>query len=53
MGSFLTPVMVRTALDVGLIYAIVALSLFISFSILNICDLSTAAAPWAAPLRQS
>ena len=41
MGSFLTPVMVRTALDVGLIYAIVALSLFISFSILNICDLST------------
>ena len=41
MGSFLTPVMVRTALDVGLIYAIVALSLFISFSIPNICDLST------------
>ena len=41
MGSFLTPVMLRTALEVGLIYAIVALSLFISFSILNICDLST------------
>ena len=33
--------MLRTALEVGLIYAIVALSLFISFSILNICDLST------------
>ena len=41
MESFLTPVMLRTALEVGLIYAIVALSLFISFSILNICDLST------------
>lgn len=31
----------QTALDNGLIYALIALSLFISFSILNICDLST------------
>ncbi|MBO5565407.1 MAG: ABC transporter permease [Lachnospiraceae bacterium] len=31
----------QTALDNGLIYALIALSLFISFTILNICDLST------------
>lgn len=30
-----------TALEVGLVYALVALSLFVSFSILDICDLST------------
>jgi putative ABC transport system permease protein len=39
--GFLTAGIVRTALEVGLIYGLVALSLFISFSILNICDLST------------
>jgi len=32
---------VQTALEVGLIYSLIALSLFLSFSILNICDLST------------
>ena len=31
----------QTALEVGLIYSLIALSLFLSFSILNICDLST------------
>lgn len=31
----------QTALEVGLIYGLVALALFISFSILNIADLST------------
>lgn len=30
-----------SALEFGLIYALIALSLFISFTILNICDLST------------
>lgn len=39
--NFLTPQIVQTALEVGLIYGLVALSLFISFSILDICDLST------------
>ena len=32
--NFLTPQIVQTALEVGLIYGLVALSLFISFSIL-------------------
>ena len=41
MGSFFTlPVMIG-ALELGFIYALVALALFISFSILNIADLST------------
>lgn len=31
----------QTALEVGAIYSLVALALFISFSILNIADLST------------
>ena len=39
--GFLTAGIVRTALEVGLIYSLVALSLFMSFSILNVCDLST------------
>ena len=30
-----------TVVEIGLIYSLIALSLFISFSILNICDLST------------
>lgn len=41
MTGFLTAGIIRTALEVGLIYSLVALSLFISYSILNICDLST------------
>ncbi len=32
---------IQTALDNGLIYGLVALSLFVSFTILDICDLST------------
>ncbi len=38
---FITPAIVQTALEVGLIYALVALSLYLSFTILNLCDLST------------
>ena len=41
MSGFLTVGIIQTALEVGLIYSLIALSLFISFSILNICDLST------------
>lgn len=38
---FLTMTTLQTALAVGAIYSLVALALFISFSILNIADLST------------
>lgn len=38
---FITPEILQTTLEVGLIYSLVALSLFVSFSILDICDLST------------
>lgn len=31
----------QTALELGLIYALVALALFLSYSMLNVCDLST------------
>ena len=41
MNGFLTVGIVQTALEIGLIYSLIALSLFLSFSILNICDLST------------
>ena len=41
MTAFLTAGIIRTALEVGMIYSLVALSLFMSYSILNICDLST------------
>ena len=41
MSGFLTVGIVQTALEIGLIYSLIALSLFISYSILNICDLST------------
>ena len=41
LTGFLTAGIIRTALEVGLVYSLVALSLFISYSILNICDLST------------
>lgn len=37
----LSPETLRTALEMGAIYSLVALALFISFSILNIADLST------------
>ncbi len=41
MNGFLTVGILQTALEIGLIYSLIALSLFISFSVLNICDLST------------
>lgn len=41
MGSIITLSIVQSALELGMIYALVALALFISFSILNIADLST------------
>ena len=41
MGSIITLSIVQSALELGFISALVALALFISFSILNIADLST------------
>lgn len=41
MGSIITLSIVQSALELGLIYSLVALALFISFSILDIADLST------------
>lgn len=41
MGSIITLSIVQSALELGFIYSLVALALFISFSILNIADLST------------
>jgi len=41
MPSILSLSSLQTALEVGAIYSLVALALFISFSILNIADLST------------
>lgn len=41
MESVITLSIVQSALELGLIYALVALALFVSFSILNIADLST------------
>ena len=41
MGSIFTLSIVQSALELGLIYSLVALALFISFTILNIADLST------------
>ena len=41
MGSLLTLGTFQTAMELGLIYALVALALFLSYSMLNVCDLST------------
>ena len=41
MGSIFTVSILQSALELGCIYALVALALFVSFSILNIADLST------------
>lgn len=41
MASIFTLSILQSALEVGCIYSLVALALFISFSILNIADLST------------
>lgn len=38
---FLSAGIIQTAVETGLIYGLVALSLFVSFSILDVCDLST------------
>ena len=40
MGSIITLSIVQSALELGFIYALVALALFISFSILNIAAVS-------------
>lgn len=41
MGSIITLSIVQSALELGFIYSLVAIALFISFSILDIADLST------------
>lgn len=41
MGSLLSLPVIVSALELGFIYALVALALFLSYSILNIADLST------------
>lgn len=41
MGSFISLSTIQTALELGVIYSLVALALFLSFSMLNVCDLST------------
>lgn len=41
MGSIITLSIIQSALELGFIYALVALALFVSFSLLNIADLST------------
>lgn len=41
MTSFFTVAIVQSALELGFIYALVAMALFLSYSILNIADLST------------
>lgn len=41
MSGFLTVGILKTAVELGLIYALVAMALFVSYSILNIADLST------------
>ena len=41
MGSIITLPIIQSALELGFIYSLVALALFISFSILDIADLST------------
>ena len=50
LASIFSLNVLQTALELGCIYALVALALFLSYSILNIADLSTdAASRWAAP----
>ena len=41
MGSILTISIIQSALELGFIYSLIALALFISYSILDIADLST------------
>ena len=41
MGSIISLSTIQTALELGVIYSLVALALVLSFSMLNVCDLST------------
>lgn len=41
MGNFISWTIIEGALELGLIYALVALALFLSYSMLGVCDLST------------
>ena len=41
MSTFITWAIIQSALEQGLIYALIALALFLSYSMLNVCDLST------------
>lgn len=38
---FITWALIQNALELGLIYALIALALFLTYSMLNVCDLST------------
>ena len=50
LASIFSLNVIQTALELGCIYALVALALFLSYSILNIADRPpTAASPLAAP----
>ena len=41
MSGFISLGVIQTAVELGMIYSLVALALFLSFSMLNVCDLST------------
>ena len=41
MSTLITWSLIQSALELGLIYSLVALALFLSYSMLNVCDLST------------
>lgn len=41
MSEFISLGVIQTAVELGMIYSLVALALFLSFSMLNVCDLST------------
>ena len=41
MGSFISWSILQNAVEIGLVYGMVALALFLSYSMLNVCDLST------------
>ena len=38
---FITWALIQSALELGIIYALIALALFLTYSMLNVCDLST------------
>ena len=38
---FITWDLIQSALELGLVYALIALALFLTYSMLNVCDLST------------